>query len=74
MIKSRKNGESYYTYRLVESERVKGRMKQRIVLNLGHHFENPTQEWRSLSRDRNTTRATLGRSLAVSAFPLYVPV
>ncbi len=24
-------------------------------------------------RDRNTTRATLGRSLAVSAFPLYVP-
>ena len=25
-------------------------------------------------RDRNTTRATLGPSLAVSAFPLYVPV
>ena len=25
-------------------------------------------------RDRNTARATLGRGLAVSAFPLYVPV
>ena len=25
-------------------------------------------------RDRNTARATLGRSLAVSAFPRYVPV
>jgi len=25
-------------------------------------------------RDRNTTRATLGQSLSVSAFPLYVPV
>ena len=49
MIKSRKNGEPYTTYRLVESERVKGRMKQRILLNLGRHFEIPRQEWRSLA-------------------------
>jgi hypothetical protein len=49
MIKSRKNGEPYTTYRLVESERVKGRMKQRILLNLGRHFEIPKQEWRSLA-------------------------
>jgi hypothetical protein len=27
-----------------------------------------------LGRDRNTTRATLGPSLSVSAFPLYVPI
>jgi hypothetical protein len=27
-----------------------------------------------IGRDRNTARATLGRSLAVSAFPRYVPV
>jgi hypothetical protein len=27
-----------------------------------------------LGWDRNTARATLGRSLAVSAFPRYVPV
>ena len=49
MIKSRKNGEPYTTYRLVESERVKGRMKQRILLNLGRHFEIPKQDWRSLA-------------------------
>jgi hypothetical protein len=29
---------------------------------------------RMTGRDRNTARATLGRSLAVSAFPRYVPV
>jgi hypothetical protein len=29
---------------------------------------------RRSGRDRNTTRATLGPSLSVSAFPLYVPV
>ena len=28
----------------------------------------------AMGRDRNTTRATLGQSLSVSAFPLYVPV
>jgi len=49
MIKSRKQGEPYTTYRLVESERVKGRMKQRILLNLGRHFEIPRQEWRCLA-------------------------
>ena len=49
MIKSRKNGEPYTTYRLVESERVNGRMKQRILLNLGRHFEIPKQDWRSLA-------------------------
>ena len=45
---------------------------------------NPTARvaWHGISklnkasggRDRNTTRATLGQSLSVSAFPLYVPV
>jgi len=49
MIKSRKNAEPYTTCRLVESERVKGRMKQRILLNLGRHFEIPKQDWRSLA-------------------------
>ena len=49
MIKSRKNGEPYYTYRLVESERVNGRMKQHILLNLGRHFNIPKPHWRSLA-------------------------
>ncbi len=48
-IKSRRHAEPYYTYRLVESERVGARMKQRILLNLGRHFEVPKREWRALS-------------------------
>ena len=48
-IKSRQHGEPYVTYRLVESERVQGRMKQRIVLNLGRHFEIPKSQWRALA-------------------------
>ena len=49
-IKSRSNNaEPYYTHRLVESERVNGRMKQRIVLNLGRHFEIPKADWRALA-------------------------
>ena len=32
---------------------------------------DPSQE---KGRDRNTARLTLGEGLAVSAFPLYVPV
>lgn len=48
-IKSRNNAEPYYTHRLVESERVNGRMKQRIVLNLGRHFDVPKANWRFLS-------------------------
>jgi hypothetical protein len=30
--------------------------------------------WQAKGRDRGTARATLGKGLAVSAFPLYVPV
>jgi len=30
-IKSRQNGEPYYTYRLVENERVDGKVKQRTL-------------------------------------------
>jgi transposase len=48
-IKSRHNGEPYYTHRLVESERVGGRMKQHTLLNLGRHFEVPKGQWRDLS-------------------------
>ena len=35
---------------------------------------NSSRYWRNTDRDRNATRATLGEGLAVSAFPLYVPV
>jgi hypothetical protein len=39
------SGESYYTYRLVRSERVGGKVKQLTLLNLGRHFEVDQALW-----------------------------
>jgi len=47
-IKSRKSGEPYYTYRLVESVRVEDKVRQRTRLNLGRHFEVPREQWAPL--------------------------
>ena len=44
-IKSRKSGEPYYTYRLVESVRVDDKVRQKTRLNLGRHFEVPREQW-----------------------------
>lgn len=49
-IKSRKNGEPYYTYRLVESFRAGKVVRQRTLLNLGRHFEVPREQWTSLAQ------------------------
>ena len=49
-IKSRQTGEPYYTYRLVESVRDEGRVRQRTLLNLGRHFEIPRSQWDALVR------------------------
>jgi hypothetical protein len=48
-IKSRQSGEPYFTYRLCESERVGGKVKQRTLLNLGRHFTLPREQWSELS-------------------------
>ena len=66
-IKSRNNAEPYYTHRLVESERVNGRMKQRIILNLGRHFEVPKADWRFLS---SRIEQLLGAQAALLALEL----
>jgi len=47
-IKSRQTGQPYYTYRLVESIREGGRVRQRTLLNLGRHFEVPREQWAAL--------------------------
>ncbi len=44
-IKSRRTGEPYYTYRLVESVRSEQRVRQRTLVNLGRHFEVPRAQW-----------------------------
>ena len=49
-IKSRRSGEPYYTYRLVESVRVDGQVRQRTLLNLGRHFDAPRDQWALLAQ------------------------
>ena len=48
--KSKKyDNEKYYTYRLVESYRVDGKVKQRVLLNLGSEFSLDKNRWSLLS-------------------------
>ena len=42
------SGERYYTYRLVESKRVEGKVKQITRLNLGRHFDVGQDHWPAL--------------------------
>src|SRR6266568_3847128 len=48
--RTRTSGAPYSTYRLVESLRVAGSVKQTTLLNLGSHFDLPQQEWAALAR------------------------
>jgi hypothetical protein len=48
-IKSKPPGEPYKTFRLVESERVNGKVSQHTLLNLGRHFDLPKSQWPDLS-------------------------
>jgi len=41
-------GESYYSHRLVRSERVGTQVRQRTLLNLGRHFEVAQEQWPQL--------------------------
>jgi hypothetical protein len=43
--RSRSSGEPYFTYRLVRTERVGGRVKPITLLNLGRHFDLPPEYW-----------------------------
>lgn len=46
---TKKTGETYKTFRLVESERVDGKVKQRTLINLGRYFDVPQAQWQALS-------------------------
>jgi len=48
-IKSRKDGTQYFTYRLVESQRIGKKVKQFTLLNLGKDFSLPREQWPELS-------------------------
>lgn len=49
-IKSRRTGEPYYTYRLVESFRTEQGVRQRTLVNLGRYFEIPREQWGPLAQ------------------------
>lgn len=48
IIKSRKDGNQYYTYRLVESQRTGKKIHQYTLLNLGTNFKTPREQWSTL--------------------------
>ncbi len=41
-------GKSYYTFRLVTSERIGSKVRQRTILNLGRNFLLPREQWPQL--------------------------
>ena len=47
--KTDSSGKTYQSFRLVESERVNGKVKQRTLINLGRFFDVPQTHWQSLS-------------------------
>jgi len=62
-------GETYSTHRLVQSERMGGRVRQVTLLNLGRHFALPREEWPALCARLDELRRGQG-ALLVSAGPL----
>ena len=48
--RSTAGGEVYFTHRLVRSERIDGKVRQRTLLNLGRHFEVAQNDWPALTR------------------------
>ena len=39
------NGQNYFSHRLVRSERIGAKVRQRTLLNLGRHFDIPQADW-----------------------------
>lgn len=48
--KSTATGESYFSHRLVRSERIGGKVRQVTLLNLGRHFPTRQEDWPLLCR------------------------
>ncbi len=68
-IKARASGEGYYTYRLVESERVGHKVKQHILINLGRGFSVPREHWKDLC-----ARITQLIDFQAAIIPVELPV
>ena len=59
-------GESYFTHRLVRSERVGGKVRQVTLLNLGRHFAVPQSDWATLCARLEEILSGQGALLALS--------
>lgn len=70
-IKSRRTGEPYYTYRLVESVRREGGVRQRTLLNLGRHFDVPREQWGLLAQRIEQLLSQQGALLALELDPQW---
>jgi transposase len=46
--RNKATGESYFTFRLVRTERIAGKVKQLTLLNLGRHFPAAQEDWPAL--------------------------
>ena len=44
------DGKSYYTYRLVENQRVATKIRQKTVLNLGANWDVPQFDWKTVAQ------------------------
>lgn len=69
--RSSANGEPYFTYRLVCSQRSGTRVRQRTLLNLGRHFAFPQSDWPLLcSRVEQVLSSQQALPLAQPAHPI----
>ena len=75
--RSTASGDRYFTFRLVHSERVGARVRQRTLLNLGRHFAIPQADWpllcvrleQLLSRQQTLIPATVTPTVTATVEP-----
>ena len=48
--RSTDSGDQYYSFRLVDTYRAAGRVRQRTLLNLGSGFAVPSEQWPALTQ------------------------
>ena len=48
--RSTQSAQTYFTHRLVRSQRISGKVRQQTLLNLGSHFSIPRHDWPLLCR------------------------
>ena len=63
------DGKSYYTYRLVENQRVGTKIRQKTVLNLGANWDVPQSDWKAVAQ---RVEAIQQRQISCFEFPKHV--